>query len=55
MRNGLSVLNRDLEKWALLAFYVILVVTMAVEVLRREVFSYSSVWGEEGRNRERGR
>ena len=47
MRNGLGVLNRDLEKWALLAFYVILVVTMAVEVLRREVFSYSSVWGEE--------
>ena len=47
MRNSLSVLNRDLEKWALLAFYVILVVTMAVEVLRREVFSYSSVWGEE--------
>ena len=24
-----------------------LVVTMAVEVIRREVFSYSSVWGEE--------
>lgn len=47
MRNGFGVLNRDLEKWALLAFYVILVVTMAVEVLRREVFSYSSVWGEE--------
>jgi len=47
VRNSLSVLNRDLEKWALLAFYVILVVTMAVEVLRREVFSYSSVWGEE--------
>ena len=47
MRSSLGVLNRDLEKWALLAFYVILVVTMAVEVLRREVFSYSSVWGEE--------
>jgi C4-dicarboxylate transporter DctQ subunit len=24
-----------------------LVITMAVEVLRREVFSYSSIWGEE--------
>ena len=47
MRSSLGVLNRDLEKLALLAFYVILVVTMAVEVLRREVFSYSSVWGEE--------
>ena len=30
MRNSLGVLNRDLEKWALLAFYVILVATMAV-------------------------
>ena len=47
MREFLGVLNRDVEKWALLVFYVILVVTMAVEVIRREVFSYSSVWGEE--------
>jgi TRAP-type C4-dicarboxylate transport system permease small subunit len=47
VRDVLGVLNRDVEKWALLVFYVILVVTMAVEVLRREVFSYSSVWGEE--------
>lgn len=39
--------DRDLEKWALLWFYSMLVVTMAIEVLRREVFSYSSVWGEE--------
>ena len=28
-------------------FYVLLVVTMAVEVLRREVLAYSSIWGEE--------
>lgn len=47
MRSLIGVLNRDIEKWALLIFYVILVVTMAVEVIRREVFSYSSVWGEE--------
>lgn len=40
-------LNRDAERWALLVFYVILVLTMAVEVLRREIFSYSSIWGEE--------
>ncbi|MEQ9038324.1 MAG: TRAP transporter small permease, partial [Silicimonas sp.] len=32
---------------ALLMFYVMLVVTMAIEVIRREVFAYSSVWGEE--------
>lgn len=47
-RNGfLADLDRNLERWALLVFYSMLVVTMAVEVLRREVFAYSSVWGEE--------
>lgn len=40
-------IDRDAELWLLLVFYVMLVVTMAVEVLRREVFSYSSIWGEE--------
>ncbi|MGX0974617.1 C4-dicarboxylate transporter DctQ subunit [Roseovarius sp. MBR-51] len=43
----LSTLDRNLERWALLIFYMMLVVTMAIEVIRREVFSYSSVWGEE--------
>ena len=47
VRSLIKILDRDIEKWALLIFYVILVVTMAVEVIRREVFSYSSVWGEE--------
>lgn len=42
-----STLDKNVERWALLAFYTMLVVTMAVEVLRREAFSYSSVWGEE--------
>jgi TRAP-type C4-dicarboxylate transport system permease small subunit len=28
-------------------FYVMLVITMFIEVVRREVFSYSSIWGEE--------
>jgi TRAP-type C4-dicarboxylate transport system permease small subunit len=40
-------IDRDAELWLLLVFYVMLVVTMAVEVLRRELFSYSSIWGEE--------
>ena len=40
-------IDRDAELWLLLIFYVMLVATMAVEVLRREVFSYSSIWGEE--------
>ncbi|WP_439122288.1 TRAP transporter small permease [Marivita sp.] len=39
--------DRDAERWLLLIFYVMLVVTMAIEVLRREIFSYSSIWGEE--------
>jgi len=45
--NILRRIDRDAERWLLLTFYVMLVATMAVEVLRREVFSYSSIWGEE--------
>jgi len=40
-------LDKNLERWALLVFYVMLVATMFIEVIRREVFSYSSIWGEE--------
>ena len=43
----LRQIDRNAERWLLLVFYVMLVVTMAIEVLRREVFSYSSIWGEE--------
>ena len=43
----LNALNRNAERWALLVFYVMLVVTMAIEVLRREIFAYSSIWGVE--------
>lgn len=43
----LRILDKNAERWALLVFYVMLVITMAIEVLRREVFSYSSIWGEE--------
>jgi TRAP-type C4-dicarboxylate transport system permease small subunit len=43
----LRLLDRNAERWALLAFYVMLVLTMAIEVLRREIFAYSSIWGEE--------
>src|SRR5210317_2471030 len=47
MPDILSNLNKNAERWALLVFYVMLVLTMAIEVIRREVFSYSSIWGEE--------
>lgn len=40
-------IDRDAELWLLLTFYVMLVATMAIEVIRRELFSYSSIWGEE--------
>ena len=40
-------IDRNAERWLLLAFYVMLVGTMFIEVVRREVFSYSSIWGEE--------
>lgn len=40
-------IDRDAEKWLLLMFYVMLVITMAIEVIRRELFAYSSIWGEE--------
>ena len=43
----LKKLNENAERWALLVFYTMLVGTMAVEVVRREVFAYSSIWGEE--------
>lgn len=43
----LKSLNENAERWALLVFYTMLVATMAIEVLRREVFAYSSIWGEE--------
>jgi len=42
-----KLIEGNLERWALLVFYTMLVVTMAVEVVRREVFAYSSIWGEE--------
>jgi len=45
--NILRRIDRDAERWLLLVFYVMLVITMAIEVLRRELFSYSSIWGEE--------
>lgn len=43
----LDAINRNAERWALLVFYVMLVATMFIEVLRREVLAYSSIWGEE--------
>lgn len=43
----LRALDASAERYALLLFYVMLVFTMFAEVVRRELLSYSSVWGEE--------
>lgn len=47
MSNILKQLDQNAERWALLVFYVMLVGTMFIEVVRREIFAYSSIWGEE--------
>ena len=47
MQRIMEALNKNAERWALLVFYVMLVITMFVEVLRRELMAYSSIWGEE--------
>lgn len=47
MQAVLTGLNKNAERWALLVFYVMLVGTMFIEVIRRELFAYSSIWGEE--------
>jgi C4-dicarboxylate transporter DctQ subunit len=47
MAGFLRLLDKNAERWLLLVFYVMIVATMAIEVLRREIFAYSSVWGEE--------
>ncbi|MBV6633855.1 MAG: TRAP transporter small permease [Alphaproteobacteria bacterium] len=47
MPRFIAALDRNAERWALLVFYSMLVATMFIEVVRREVFAYSSIWGEE--------
>ena len=40
-------LDANAERWMLLGFYGMIVATIVVEVVRRFVLSYSSIWGEE--------
>ncbi len=47
MSRILHILDKNIERWALLVFYTMLVATMAIEVIRREVLANSSIWGEE--------
>lgn len=45
--NLLRTIDKNAERWLLLVFYTMLVITMAIEVIRRELFAFSSIWGEE--------
>ena len=42
-----KVLDQNAERWMLLGFYAMIVATIVIEVVRRFVLSYSSIWGEE--------
>ncbi len=41
------IIDQNAERWMLLGFYGLIVATIVVEVVRRFVLSYSSIWGEE--------
>ena len=47
MRQILKQIDQNCERWLLLVFYSMIVMTIGTEVVRRFVLSYSSIWGEE--------
>lgn len=47
MKKILSVIDKNCERWLLLGFYSMIVVTIGTEVTRRFALSYSSTWAEE--------
>jgi TRAP-type C4-dicarboxylate transport system permease small subunit len=47
MKQFLKRLDRDGERWLLLVLYSFIVYVIFIEVVRRFVLLYSSVWGEE--------
>ncbi len=47
MKRLLSAIDRNCERWLLLMFYSMIVVTIGTEVVRRFALSYSSTWAEE--------
>lgn len=47
MRKLFSQIDENAERWLLLALYIYIVMVIFVEVVRRFVFDYSSIWGEE--------
>jgi len=47
MRDFLKRFDANGERWLLLGFYTYIVLVIVIEVFRRFVIAYSSVWGEE--------
>lgn len=47
LRLKCDYVDRKAERWLLLTFYALIILTVAVEVIRRFALNYSSVWGEE--------
>lgn len=47
MKKLLVTIDRDGERWLLLVLYVYIVAVIFVEVVRRFVLDFSSIWGEE--------
>ncbi len=47
MKKLLASIDRNGERWLLLVLYVYIVAVIFIEVVRRFVFNYSSIWGEE--------
>ena len=47
MKNLIREFDKNGERWLLLVFYAFVVTVIFVEVIRRFVFQYSSIWGEE--------
>lgn len=47
MREFFRKVDQNGERWLLLVFYSMIVVTISMEVIRRFGLSYSSIWGEE--------
>ncbi len=47
MSRFIRSIDQNGERWLLLVFYTMIVITIAMEVIRRFALSYSSIWGEE--------
>lgn len=47
MKRILASIDENGERWLLLVLYIYVVAVIFIEVVRRFIFNYSSIWGEE--------